>query len=183
MYASDQGKEVLYFVAHELFLMKAPDDVHFVSDFAAWRPANVSRLARYALEKLNENMSKVREISSGSDKVHVEHLFPKSPSPDAYVESGITVEDEKENDYASLIGNLTLLDAKINMCIKNDPFSKKIFKYDKPGELSIADSAFAMNVSLKSKVKWTREDIAARSALFAGLAVGIWKWEKPVKAS
>ena len=69
------------------------------------------------------------------------------------------------------------------MCIKNDPFSKKIFKYEEAGKLSIADSAFAINVALKSKVKWTREDIAARSSLFAGLAVGIWKWEKPVKTS
>lgn len=183
MYASGKAKEVLFFVASELYQMKVPDDSHFLSDFAAWRPANVSRLARYALVKLNENISKVGEIASGSDKVHVEHLFPKSPSAEAFVESGITAEEEKEADYASLIGNLTLLDAKINMCIKNDPFSRKIFKYAEDGKLTIADSAFAINVSLKSKVKWTRDDIAARSNLFAGLAVGIWKWEKPVKAS
>jgi hypothetical protein len=143
----------------------------------------VSKLARYALVKLNEKMSGSLEISAGSSKVHVEHLFPQKPSDLAYSESRITAAEEKEADYASLIGNLTLLDAGINMCIKNDPFSKKVQKHADVEKRTIADSVFAMNSELKGKPRWTREDIAARSALFAGLAVGIWKWEKPAKAS
>jgi hypothetical protein len=182
LYSSGKAGEVLQYVAKELYGLKVPDDAKFLADFPNWRPANVSKLARYALVKLNEKISGTREISAASDKVHVEHLFPQKPSEEAYAESGISAGEEKEADYASLIGNLTLLDAGINMCIKNDPFSKKIMKSSDPEKRTIADSVFAMNADLKGKVKWTREDIATRSALFAGLAVGIWKWENPVKA-
>lgn len=183
MYSAGKSSDVLKYVANELYSLKVPDDDKFLSDFPNWRPANVSKLARYALVKLNSKLSGTEEISAGSHKVHVEHLFPQKPSELAYVESGITALEEKEADYASLIGNLTLLDSVINMCIKNDPFSRKIQKHSDPEKRTIADSAFAINADLKTKTKWTREDIAKRSSQFAALAVQVWKWEKPDKAS
>ena len=101
--------------------------------------------------------------------MHIEHIFPQEPSAEALAHSGILTEEAE--DYAVKIGNVTLLDAKINMSLKNRAFPSKL-----NAEKGYAHSRLAINDSLKAKSSWYKPDIEERSKFYAKAAVKIWPW-------
>jgi len=175
MHGSKTPGEILAHIKDELTKLGVPDGPSFNIAFKKWKPANTSRLARHILCRINQKISGTREIAAGTDDVHVEHIFPKSPSSAACQESGIDDGDDSV-EWSPRIGNLTLLDASINKKIKNWKFSEKLAGRPEKDIKGISSSVLTINAELKSLSCWTKEDIDKRSAKFADLAVEIWGW-------
>src|SRR5450432_2789237 len=73
-------------------------------------------VARYLLELFDQAIATTAEIDvAGAHRVHVEHIYPQNPK----------TEDKWEQHaaYVQRLGNLTLLDKRLNVQIKNGRFS------------------------------------------------------------
>jgi hypothetical protein len=119
-------------------------------------------------------------VVAGPSEVHVEHIFPQTPSEQAIQESAITKDEAEE--WSGLIGNLTLLDAGINMSIKNAKFSDKLTGDLEKNKKGINHSNLKINEEVKRKTSWTKSEISSRSEQFASYAVQIWPWPKAESA-
>jgi hypothetical protein len=176
MFRAGKGGEVLGYIRNSLCKLDVPDDDKFLNEFKSWAPANTSKLARYVLCRINQHITG-RELNvAGPADVHVEHIFPQTPSELAFQESGIAKDEAEE--WSGLIGNLTLLDAGINMSIKNAKFSDKLTGDLEKNKKGINHSNLKINEEVRQKTSWTKSEISARSAQFASFAVLIWPWPK-----
>lgn len=176
MFRAGKGGEVLGYIRNSLCKLDVPDDDKFLNEFKSWAPANTSKLARYVLCRINQHITG-RELNvAGPADVHVEHIFPQTPSELAFQESGIAKDEAEE--WSGLIGNLTLLDAGINMSIKNAKFSDKLTGDLEKNKKGINHSNLKINEEVRLKTSWTKSEISARSEQFASFAVLIWPWPK-----
>lgn len=96
-------------------------------------------------------------------KVHVEHIYPQTPEPGA--------KWANHERVINRIGNLSLLDKRINSAIKNAGFAVKKDHYD--------GSELLITKELCDLDDWSEARIAARQEAFANLAPGIWPLIKP----
>ena len=177
MFREGKGGAVLDHIRSSLSKLDVPNDEKFVNEFKTWAPANTSKLARYVLCRINGQMTGKELVVAGSSDVHVEHIFPQTPSEQAILESAITKDEAEE--WSGFIGNLTLLDSGINMSIKNAKFSDKLTGDLEKSKKGIVHSNLKINDEVKLRSSWTKADINARSAFYATFAVQIWKWSKP----
>jgi hypothetical protein len=180
MFKDGNGGKVLEHIRTSLCKLDVPNDEKFLNEFKTWAPANTSKLARYVLCRINRQMTGRELEVAGPSEVHVEHIFPQTPSEQAIQESAITKDEAEE--WSGLIGNLTLLDAGINMSIKNAKFSDKLTGDLEKNKKGINHSNLKINDEVKLKTSWTKVDINARSAQFASYAVQIWPWPKAESA-
>jgi Protein of unknown function DUF262/Protein of unknown function (DUF1524) len=103
-----------------------PTNSQFESAFAS---ARVSKgyLARYYLRAIDKTMVGDPEpeyvANEDYDATNLEHIVPANPS------SNWAMSADEAASVQSLIGNLTLLSAKKNVAIGNQPFSEKIKEY------------------------------------------------------
>ena len=164
---SDQ--DILLLIKSELKKLDVPDDALFKVAFEKYDVERTSKSLRYILCKINDAVSKTSEHVADSSNVHIEHIFPQDPSNEALEYSGISPEEADE--CAKRIGNVTLLDAKINMGLKNRSFIEKL-----KAERGYLQSRLAINDNLKTKTAWKKEDIEQRTTWYAELAVKIWSW-------
>jgi hypothetical protein len=97
----------------------SPSTDRFESDFQRLTFSNSEHgVARYLLNAFEGKLAVTGELSvAGSNKVHIEHIYPQTPRP----------EDrwQVHAEFVNRIGNLTLLDKRLNQEIKNAPFSTK----------------------------------------------------------
>lgn len=91
-------------------------------------------------------------------KVHVEHIYPQNPEEDQRWTT--------HNQYINRIGNLSLLDKRINSGIRNSVFSAKRPHY--------AKSEIIITKELAEEDDWTPDRVAVRQEKFAGMAPAIW---------
>ena len=111
-------------------------------------------------------------------KVHLEHIAPQTEI-DHWLKSlfnGEAVTSEQYDRWIAEIGNLTLLDFKINMKIQQKPFDDKRKKYD--------ESVFIVARELKQIDSWTTQEISARTEWLSECFENIWSIEKsknPIK--
>lgn len=91
-------------------------------------------------------------------KVHVEHIYPQTP--------GAGQRWANHDRLVNRLGNLSLLDRRINSGIRNGVFAAKKPHY--------AKSEIAMTKELAGYDDWTEDRIAVRQAEFAGLVPGLW---------
>lgn len=161
--------EILTLIRSELRKLDVPDDAVFELAFQKYEVSRTSKALRHILCRINDDLSNTNEHVADSSNVHIEHIFPQEPSAEALAHSGIVAEDAAE--YSTRIGNVTLLDAKINMSLKNRSFPSKL-----NAEKGYAHSRLAINDSLKVKAAWQKPDIEERSKFYAKLAVTIWPW-------
>ena len=142
----------------------SPDDLSFRMAFAT---ASISRTAsaRYLLEKLELDRRATAEIDvAPPHRVHVEHIYPRNPS------------FAKWEGHASIInrlGNLTLLDKKLNQQIQNGPYADKVDAF-RTSELHITRE-------LATLPTWDKDAISARQLQMAGRAASIWSLEPPAR--
>lgn len=91
-------------------------------------------------------------------KVHVEHIYPQTP------EAGANW--AQHDRVINRIGNLSLLDKRLNSAIKNGSFAAK--------KASYAASEILITRELSELDDWNEDRVAARQAAFANLAPTIW---------
>lgn len=166
---SKSDSDILALVRSELRKLDVPDDAVFELSFQKYEVSRTSKAVRHILCRINDSISRTKEHVADSTSVHIEHIFPQEPSAEALAHSGILTEEAE--DYAVKIGNVTLLDAKINMSLKNRAFPSKL-----NAEKGYAHSRLAINDSLKAKSSWYKPDIEERSKFYAKAAVKIWPW-------
>ncbi len=134
----------------------------------AFEIASVSKayIARYYLRKLEHSFRTTSELEplKNPEKVTLEHILPENP---INLENDWPDFDENQHkSYYRRIGNLTLLDKKMNNDIGSGPFNgkKKIYKQS---EILITKAITKYN-------KWSPNEIEKRQKEFVENAVKIW---------
>jgi hypothetical protein len=101
-------------------------------------------------------------------EMHLEHIAPQAKT-DAWVTElfGLSeVDDDDYSDLISSIGNLTLLDPRINLKVQNDTFANKKVRYQ--------ESVINLVTDLLPIDKWDSEIIDKRTQWLAEMFEIIW---------
>ena len=119
-------------------------------------------VARCILELINEELVTTSELDiANSARVHVEHIHPQTP---------LTGEEWKSQaTWVRRLGNLTLLDKRLNVQIKNARFSIKKQAY--------AESSLEITKQLLQYDDWSPAHVEQRQADLLKLAQRIWPEE------
>lgn len=140
------------------------EDRRFTEDFAT-RSFAKSQIARYILIELNNSMEKDTAKGAKEDAVSLEHILPKNPS--GGWASALRSSDDPD-EWVEKIGNLTLLEKKVNRGLGSKDFATKKSKGYTPSELPI-------NAAVATKKKWSWKEIESRSEVLATIARDVWK--------
>lgn len=124
---------------------------------------------RYILEKYHEKEFGTEIKISDAKVVHVEHILAKNACRESLEESGVTKEELPQ--FAHKPGNLTLIDATLNIKAQNDKFSHKNKEY-------YASSKLPMNTYFKKLRTWTKNDIDERTSIICQAISEIWMHPK-----
>jgi hypothetical protein len=137
-----------------------PTDETFKRRFATFQLTrrDTQRYMLYEMENYERFLAqKTGELQlAGPDRVHIEHIYPQRPEkrlPD-------------HQDLVSRLGNLTLLDSRLNQTIQNGPFVSKIPSYK--------NSDILLTKDLLNYDRWDRTTIDQRQESLAQKAVAIW---------
>lgn len=114
---------------------------------------------RYLLHRIEMAKRQTGELTiNPPSKVHVEHIYPQKPLPG----QRWSLHDR----FINRVGNLSLLDKRINASIRNGGFAAKKAHY--------ARSEILMTSELATLEDWTEERVAIRQEAFAGMAPVLW---------
>ena len=145
-----------------------PTDEQFKKAFEI---ASVSKayIARYYLRKLEQAFRTTSELEplKSPEKVTLEHILPENPTN--LEKDWSDFNETLHKSYYRRIGNLTLLDKRMNNDIGNGPFEGKKAVY-KQSEIIITKN-------LTKYDKWSSNEIEKRQKEFAEKAVEIWNVE------
>jgi hypothetical protein len=136
----------------------APDADDFVGRF---QRASVSRVttARYLLREIEHAKRRTQEVAvEGTDRVHVEHIYPQTPSGQKWPNHSAVI---------NRLGNLTLLGKRMNTSIKNADFAKK----QKDG---YSGSDILLTKELLALDKWDSASVDERQRELSKWAFEIW---------
>lgn len=136
----------------------APDAEDFVVRF---QRATVSRIAtaRYLLREIEHAKRRTQEVAvEGTDRVHVEHIYPQTPDGDRWPNHAQVI---------NRLGNLTLLGRRLNTSIKNADFDTK--KRD-----GYTGSDILMTQELLSIDSWDTAAIDERQRELSNWVFDIW---------
>lgn len=142
-----------------------PDKDRFLKDFA---DAEISkpRLARYVLTSLANAMQGGEELGVLEDekKVNLEHIMPKTRGGE-WLKSA--VDEDEYLRFVNRIGNLTLVERRINTAMGNTGFRKK-------RDEAYAKSALRLTSHITKYEQWTTREIVDRQQELAGAAIAVW---------
>lgn len=134
----------------------------------AFEIATISKayIARYYLRKLEQAYRTTLELEpiKNPEKVNLEHVLPENPTN--LQKDWPSFDENLHKTYYRRIGNLTLLDKKMNSDIGNGPFEGKKTVY-KESELQITKKIAEYD-------DWTPSEIETRQKELAIKAVEIW---------
>jgi hypothetical protein len=138
----------------------APMADDFIGQF---QRVSVSRIAtaRYLLREIEHAKRQTQEVAvEGTDRVHVEHIYPQTPDGPKWANHAQTL---------NRLGNLTLLGRRLNTSIKNADFAtKKTAAY--------ADSDIVMTRELLTYDAWDTAAIERRQRELSEWVFDIWKF-------
>jgi hypothetical protein len=138
----------------------APPDNEFASTFAT---ASLPRMeaARYVLREIEHDLRRTDELHVAPPaRVHVEHIYPQNPPPERRLSQHVNT--------INRIGNLTLLDRRLNTAAKNAAFTDKIPYYQQ--------SELLLNAEIREATAWRIEEINARQLALSQRAAAIWSF-------
>jgi uncharacterized protein with ParB-like and HNH nuclease domain len=144
--------------ATESLRIFAPTDEEFM---AAFRVASISRRdsARYVLRELELKRRATEELTVGPPaKVHVEHVYPQTPRAEERLPNHVAI--------VNRIGNLTLLDRRLNQAARNGTFIEKRQHYER--------SEIRLTSDLLARGNWDADAINIRQEEFSRQAPAIW---------
>ncbi|CAM3871852.1 DUF262 domain-containing protein [Alkalicoccus chagannorensis] len=150
-----------------MFVNQAASDEKFKADFEN-TSIKKGNLQRYILEKINNSMGTKENVINNAQQVHVEHIMPKKPNNIEW-ENIINASDEDFEQYINKIGNLTLLQKKLNQNASNKNFQEKKNNYYIYSEIKITKD-------LCDYTHWDFNQINARQKYLAEKAVKVWKF-------
>jgi len=139
----------------------SPNSERFGSDFANLT-FNLSEhnVARYILACVDASMGATQEVTvAGADRVHVEHIYPQNPP--------VAARWAEHDKYVRMIGNLTLLDRRLNETIKNGDFAAKKTQ-------GYADSRLEITRALLALGEWTPNAVNRRQIQMRDISDRIW---------
>jgi hypothetical protein len=144
-----------------------PSDEKFQSDFGelSIRTSGQSaKLARYVLCRIESQASGVNRDWL-ADACTIEHVLPENPSHDW----DASIPADRQQQFIYRIGNLTLLERKLNRDAANLTFEQKRPLY--------AKSEYRMTRALEehAPIEWNTAAIEARQQKLAQRAVAIWR--------
>jgi len=125
-------------------------------------------IARYYLAEIEKSYRGTGELEpiQNPEKINLEHILPVNPSN---LDDWPGFNEEIHKTYYKRVGNLTLLDKKMNSEEANCNFNIKRDFYQ--------DSEVVITKNLKDFNKWTTQEINDRQKQFAEKAVEIWGLE------
>jgi hypothetical protein len=119
-----------------------------------------------------EGFSKDHSKVIDSTTVEIEHIAPrKSFTADKYVSWGDYLDCGKETfeEYCNKIGNLTLLNQRMNARAQDKPFDQKKREYE--------SSEFEMTQAITNIEYWSTDKIEERTKKLAEKAPEIWNFD------
>lgn len=145
-------------------------------------PLDDSRLTRYLLFKINENLGgNTRALKFDPKIIHVEHIAPDKMTNHWRTELQIQAHDSEDasSEYDQIVervGNKTLLEWKINSSIKQKEFAikKNGVKTKKGKNKGYKDSSILLTTDLLSLPKWSKDSIDQRTVWFTEAFHIIW---------
>jgi hypothetical protein len=137
----------------------APDADDFITRF---RRVSINRIAtaRYLLREIEHAKRRTRELAvEGTDRVHVEHIYPQTP----------TAKWPNHSSVINRLGNLTLLGKRLNISIQNSDFvTKKAQGY--------GSSDLVLTKELLTYDTWNSATIDARQQELSNWVFDVWKF-------
>jgi len=155
---SDGGGEG---VALALLRALSPSDEEFRQNFSTLSFGRLqSSIAQVVLRAIEYRLRRTEElIIATPDRVHLEHIYPQRPA---------AAERRANHDqYVGRIGNLTLLDHRLNQEAQNLAFLAKRDRF-------YADSEIFLTRELLAEDVWTSDEIDERQLALCELAIQIW---------
>ncbi|MDL0144529.1 DUF262 domain-containing protein [Halobacterium salinarum] len=126
-------------------------------------------LSKLEMESYTTDKSKVIDPAT----VEIEHIAPRKAFGADKYSSWVEYLDcgkESFNEYCNQIGNLTLLNERMNARAQNDPFAQKKREYE--------SSEFEMTKDVASQYdNWSTENIEKRTKILANKAPHIWDFD------
>lgn len=136
----------------------ALDDVNFKIAFER-ASLSKSQSMRYVLREIEYQRRRTQELQvAPPSKVHVEHIYPQTP-----------LSDQRWSNHMQAInrlGNLTLLDRRINTSIRNAHFSLKKVQYEQ--------SEIVLTRELVSYDEWNFVAVEKRQKVMSEKVAEIW---------
>ena len=146
-----------------LALLRAlsPSDLEFRQRFSTLSfPRSQNSVAQAILRPIEYKLRTTEElIIATPEKVHLEHIYPQKPAPADRLES--------HDEYVGRIGNLTLLDHRLNQEAQNLPFASK-------KEQFYSGSEIYLTKELLAKSTWSPADMDGRQQHLCELAIQVW---------
>jgi hypothetical protein len=139
---------------------QAPSDEQFAERFKVAQVARAAT-ARYILREIEHTRHGTDEFEvEEPDRVHLEHIYPKAPE----------AERRWANHDSALhcLGNLTLLDFRLNTAAKNADFDTKKGYYER--------SEILMTRDLLEYGSWDMDAVNERQARLSAQAPEIWSF-------
>lgn len=154
------------------------DDAAFETRFRQARFED-NNTAKYVLSKLHDHES--TPALCLTKEAHLEHVLPQDPSSWSFV----TIDSAPVDDYIYSIGNMILLEEKINKSIQNSRFEDKVSRYQRKtgtaGHTTIP-MAFEIHEQFTAgQTAWDAKRISERAARISSKAIKIWPHRLPDK--
>lgn len=154
------------------FLKGRSSETRFVENFSNFSSTN-SKLAFYILSSIENYLSSGggMKVQGHSKKQHIEHILPQAPSKEHWQH---LPEDIEPSEFINRIGNLLILEGKINQKLSNRGFEEK---FSGP-ELSYRQSQLRLPSETWNFLidgKWTYQSILNRQRYLAQeFALKVW---------
>lgn len=124
-------------------------------------------VGRALLIEIETQLAGTEKTTASPLKVNVEHIFPQSPDED-WID--VFAANGAEDVYAARLGNMTLLDAKLNKQASNKPFDSKRSEF-------YVKSDFSVTKQVAKNTNWTAESVEKRQADLYEVGRKIWGME------
>jgi hypothetical protein len=145
-----------------------PDDKLFHESFQKKSfNKNSTGLARYILQEINSHYAGHKELiaNPNATEVNLEHILPQKPN-DVWLAKFSKTTDPSQ--YIYRLGNLTLLDSKMNRSVGNSSFQEKCNKAFSRSQLEITKE-------ISIYTNWSPKQIEERQTKMADAACQIWR--------
>lgn len=150
-----------------------PSKEEFTDDFLKLKKqASNGPFIKYLFSKIERHSHGTRELDINSDEVNIEHLMPENPDHSW----GLSSADIK--NYVQNLGNLTIIDFRINSSIKNAEMRTKI-EGRSTGDNCIKKSQLEINKRLVESLRaknylWNEDKIKDRQKELCTTAYSVW---------